>query len=326
MALTTTRAPGVPPGTYPEDWPPHLLSVADLPRIALDAALDLATAMKRDPSPWRGAFAGETLACFFDPPTTGVTVSTGAAADWLGMLPLVLPRAELGLDGGGSLEDMARTLSTSAAALFAHTVDHRALRRIAAAATVPVINGLSDQHRPCQALADLLTLRERFGRLEGVALAFVGDAHNATVHSLLEGGALTGMDVRVCCPPDRRPARVHELGAQILAEAHGARLTVTEDVAAGVAGADVVYTKAWEHDPEDRGVLRRYQVGPDVMKLAKPRALFMHCLPAMRGREVHARVLDGSRSAVWQQAANRLPAEQAVIYSLVIAGRAREPA
>src|SRR5690242_3827988 len=152
MTLGSIPVPDSWAATDPADWPPHLLCVADLPRLTLDATLDLAMAMKRDPSAWRGALDGRTLACFFDPPTTGMTVATGAAADRLGMLPLVLPRVELGLDDDASLDDMAHAISTTAAALFAHTVAHSALRRIAAAASVPLINGLSDQHRPCQAL------------------------------------------------------------------------------------------------------------------------------------------------------------------------------
>jgi ornithine carbamoyltransferase len=325
MAIATNPVPETWAATSPADWPPHLLCVADLPCIALTATLDLAAAMKRDSSAWRGALGGQTLACFFDPPTTGMTVATGTAADWLGMLPLVLPRDELGLDDDDTIEDMARALSATAAALFAHTVPHRLLRRIAAGATVPLVNGKSDQHRPCQAVADLLTLRERFGSLEGVALAFVGDAHNATVHSLMEAGALAGMDVRICCPPDCRPDRLVDLGARVIADLHGARLRITDDVADGVRGADAVYTHGWSvTDGDGRRRLRSYRVGLDVMRLADPHAVFMHCLPAHRGMEVDARILDGRRSIVWEQAANRLPAEQALLYSLITASQARD--
>jgi ornithine carbamoyltransferase len=325
MVIATNPVPETWAATSPADWPPHLLCAADLPCTALTATLDLASAMKRDSSAWRGALGGQTLACFFDPPTTGMTVATGTAADWLGMLPIVLPRDELGLDDDETTEDMARALSTTAAALFAHMVPHRVLRQIAAAATVPLVNGKSDQHRPCQAVADLLTLRERFGALEGVALAFVGDAHNETVHSLVEAGALAGMDVRICCPPDCRPDRLVELGARMIADMHDARLMVTDDVATGVRGANAVYTHAWSvTDGDGRRRLRSYQVGLDVMRLADPHAVFMHCLPAHRGMEVHARILDGRRSVVWEQAANRLPAEQALLYSLITAQQARD--
>jgi ornithine carbamoyltransferase len=240
------------------------------------------------------------------------------------MLPIVLPRAELGLDEDQAIEDMARAISAAATALFAHTVGHRALRRIAAAATVPLINGRSDQHRPCQALADLLTIRERFGSLEGLAIAFVGVGRDPTVHSLMEAGALAGMDVRICCPSEHRPDRLIELGAETFATMHGAHLTVTDDLRAAVEGVDVVYTKAWELDGRGLDRLREYQVGASVMKLASKGAIFMHCLPAVRGEEVSARVIDGRRSVVWEQAANRLPAEQAAIYSLVVAARTRE--
>ena len=322
MSIATAAAPRSWTETDPADWPPYLLSVADLPRVTLDATLDLAAAMKRDALPWRHALAGQTLACFFDPPTTGMTVATGTAADWLGMLPLVLPRDELGLGQEETVEDMARALSTTASVLFAHTVSHRALRRIAAGATVPLVNGLSDQHRPCQAIADLLTLREPFGSLEGLVLAYVGDAHDGTVHSLLEAGAIAGMDVRVACPDDCRPSRLVELGARILARMHDGRVTVTDDVEGAVRGADAVYTHAWDVDGRD-DELKRYQVGPNVMRLARSRAVFMHCLPAQRGKEVHRQIFDGRHSVVWQQAANRVPAEQAVLYSLATAALAR---
>jgi ornithine carbamoyltransferase len=330
MGSATSRAPELPGGTHAADWPPHLLCVADLPCIALEAALDLAAAMKRDPSRWQGALAGDTIACFFDPPTTGMSVSTGAAADRLGLLPIVLPRRELELGDGEPVEDIARTLSITTAALFAHAVAHRTLRRVAAAASVPLINGLSDQHRPCQALADLLTLRERFGGLAGLAVAFVGDARDPTVHSLMEAGALSGMDVRVCCPPECRPSRLIEVGAETFGRMHGARLTVTHDVREAVAGADVVYTAPWSaRRGEDRAAylarLRPYQVGPTLMQLAPPGTILMHPLPAHRGEEVAAVVIDGRRSVVWQQAENRLPAEQAAIYALVAAHRARRP-
>jgi ornithine carbamoyltransferase len=327
MGLASSGTTGVPTGTHPADWPPHLLCVADLPCIALEAVVDLAAAMKRDPSGWGAAFAGETLACFLETPTTGVSVSTAAAADRLGLLPIVLPRAELELGDDEPLEDIAHAVSTSTAALFAHTIAHRTLKRVAAGATVPLINGLSDQHRPCQALADLLTIREHFGGLAGIAVAFVGDACDPTVHSLMEAGALMEMDVRVCCPPDRRPSRLVEVGAETFASLHGGRLTVTDDVQVAVPGADVVYTKAWSVPlgAERTARPRPYQVGPSLMKLAKPRAIFMHPLPAHRGEEVTAGVIDGRHSVVWEQAANRVPAEQAAIYALVAAHRASQP-
>jgi ornithine carbamoyltransferase len=302
-------------------WPRDLLCVADLTCVALGELLDLAERMKADPARWAGALTGEALACFFDPPTSGLTLSAEIAADRLGMQPVVLPRHELEFGSGEPIGDIARTFSASASALLVHTFPDAKLREVARASTVPVINALSDEHRPCQALADLLTLRERLGGLAGAVLAFVGDARDGTVHSLMEAGALAEMDVRIACPPERRPSRLVEVGAATIAELHGGRLTITDDPHEAVAGADAVYTKAWADDtPLPRRLA--YQVHPGLMRLAKPRAVFLHCLPARRGEEVSPHVIDGARSVIWQQAANRVPAEQALIYALVTAARA----
>jgi ornithine carbamoyltransferase len=307
------------------DWPPDLLSVADLPCVALEAALDRAADMKRAPARWQGALAGETVACLSAQPALVESARTATAAHRLGMLAVVLPHR---LDGDDqSVEDAGRDISTSAAAVVTYAVGKGTLRRFATAATIPVINGASDEHRPCQALADLLTLRERFGELAGVAIAILGDARGAAVNSLLEGAALCGMDVRVACPPDCRPSRLIEVGAEALAGIHGARLTVTEDPEAAVAGADAVYTTTWSvsgngDQRAQRARLRRYRVEPALMKRAHPGAILLHPLPVRRGEEVAAYVIDGDRSAVWHEAANRVPAEQAAIYSLVVANRA----
>jgi ornithine carbamoyltransferase len=315
------RGGGRPIGCAVQD----LLRVGDLTCIELGELIDLAAAMKADHAGWGDALAGETLACFFDPPTTGQTVSVGLAAERLGMLPVMLPRAELLVGGREPLDDIARMFSGSAAALFTHTFVHRTLKKIAAAATVPVINGRSDEHCPCQALADLLTLRERFGQLEGLVLTFVGDASHGVVHSLMEAGALAEMEVRIACPPAYAPSRLVQVGAETFAALHGGSVTVMQDPREAVAGADAVYTSAWvppgleAERAERRERLRRYHVHPELMTLAKPRAVFMHCLPARRGEEVAAMVIDGARSVVWEQAANRVPTEQAAIHTLVTA-------
>jgi ornithine carbamoyltransferase len=303
-------------------WPSDLLRIADLNRRCLDELLELAVRMKAQPAAWTGVRAGETVACLFHPPTAGMTFCASAAAQRLGMLPVLLPREELIVGGGEPLGDITRTLSSSAAALLTHALAHRTLERIAAAASVPVINALSDQHRPCQALADLLTLRDRFGTLEGLAVAFVGNAADATAHSLMEAAALAGMEIRIASPPDYRPAHVVQLGAEVVAELHGGRIILTDDPREAVSGADAVYATAWV--PPDRPFeretrlerLRRFQVHPGLMHSAKPEAIFMHSLPARRGEEVSEHVIDGRRSVVWEQAGNRVPATQAVLHAL----------
>jgi ornithine carbamoyltransferase len=194
------------------------------------------------------------------------------------------------------------------AAIVIRTFAQAELEEVAANADVPVINALSDSHHPCQALADMLTLRERFGRLDGLKLAYVGDGNNVA-NSLIEAGGLTGVEVAVACPPGYEPSV--------------AGAAVTHDPLEAVRGADAVYTDVWvsmgEDAERDRRLadLRPYQVSEELFAQAAEDAIFLHCLPAHRGEEVAAAVIDGPRSAVWQQAANRLPTEQALLYTLV---------
>jgi ornithine carbamoyltransferase len=297
-------------------WPPHLLAAGDLTGAALTELLALAGAMKADLAGRLDSLPGRAVTCFYDPPTTGETVAIGLAATRLGMLPVVLPRAELELGSGEPLGDIARTYSALAVALVADAIAHKTLWVVADAATVPVVNARSDLHRPCQALADLLTLRERFGTLEGLALAIVGNGRDPIAHSLLEAGAIAAMDVRVACPPGLAPEDLIETGARILADRHGGRVTVTNDPKEAVAGADAVYTCAWTATDSVPNPLV-YQVHPGLMKRAKHRAVFLHCLPARRGQEVSRHVIDGDRSLVWEQVANRVPMLQAILHALV---------
>jgi ornithine carbamoyltransferase len=288
--------------------PQHLLRVSDLEPESITALLDLAAVMKTRPHGFVEALRGDTLVCFFEKPSTRTRVSFAAAAERLGMLPIVLRPDELQLGRGETIEDTARTLSGYAAAVAARTFAQETVERLAAASTVPVINALTDRHHPCQALADLLTLRERFGRLDGLDVAFVGAGNNVAT-SLLEAGALTGVRVTVACPPGHEPA------------VEGAR--VVRDPLEAVASADAVYTDVWvsmgeqaEQDAVAR-VFEPYRVDGRLMAAARPEAVFMHCLPAHRGEEVTAEVIDGPHSVVWQQAENRLPTEEALVLALV---------
>ncbi len=288
--------------------PQDLLRVSDLSPEAVASVLDLAAAMKARPHGFLEALRGDALVCFFEKPSTRTRVSFAAAAERLGMLPIVLRPDELQLGRGETVEDTARTLAGYAVAIAARTFLQETVDRLASASRVPVINALTDEHHPCQALADALTLRERFGRLEGLRVAFVG-AGNNVARSLAEIGSLTGMTVVVASPPG------HEL------DAHGAH--VVHDPAEAVAGADAVYTDVWismgEEPDRDGGasVFEQYRVDAELMSSAQPEAIFMHCLPAHRGEEVTAEVIDGPQSVVWQQAENRLPTEEALLYALV---------
>ncbi|MGH3076561.1 MAG: ornithine carbamoyltransferase [Gaiellaceae bacterium] len=288
--------------------PQHFLRVSDLGRDSLTALLDLAEAMRARPHGFVDALRGDTLVCFFEKPSTRTRVSFAAAAERLGMMPLLLRPDELQLGRGETVEDTARALSGYAAAIVVRTFEHATVEQLAGAATVPVINALTDAHHPCQALADLLTLREHFGRLEGLRVAFVGAGNNVAT-SLVEAGALVGMDVVVACPRGHEPSVPD--------------VRVVPDPLEAVAGADAVYTDVWvsmgEEDEREERLARfePYRVDAALMAAAGEDAIFMHCLPAHRGEEVTAEVIDGPQSIVWQQAENRLPTEEALVLALV---------
>ena len=200
--------------------PSHLLRIADLTAAQLNALLDLADEMRNGPTWWTAARNGAAVACLFDKPSTRTRVSFEVAAHRLGMLPIVLRPDELQLGRGEPLADTARALSSYAAAIVVRTSAQATLEELAAAASIPVVNALTDDHHPCQALADLLTLRRHFGYLEGIRLAYVGDGNNVA-HSLMEAGALAGMHVAIATPPGCEPDHDVTMRALALAAEHG---------------------------------------------------------------------------------------------------------
>jgi ornithine carbamoyltransferase len=282
-----------------------LLRIADLSGEELTALLDVAAAFKRDPHRRADALAGESVACYFSKPSTRTRVSFEAAAYRLGALPIMLRPDELQLGRGEPIADTARVLASYCAAIVIRTFAQSDVEEVAHHAGVPVINALTDDHHPCQALADVLTLRERFGALDGLRVAYVGDGNNVA-RSLIEAAELTGLDLRLACPPGYEP---------------DVPAPVYDDPREAVTGACAVYTDVWVSMGDVAGDRRldlsAYQVTPELMALAAPDAIFLHCLPAHRGEEVASAVIDGGQSAVWQQAANRLPTEQAALYALV---------
>jgi ornithine carbamoyltransferase len=302
--------------------------VAELTPEAFAALLELAEELKGDSAHVADALRGETIACIFEKPSTRTRVSFAAAIARLGATPVALSPAELQMGRGESIADTARSLSGYCAAIVIRTFAQATVDELAQWATVPVVNALSDEHHPCQALADLLTVAEVFGELAGRRLVFVGDGGDNVAHSLLEAGAVSGLDITIACPPEYAPDEQVLEAARRLAEQTGAELTVLHDPRAAVAGADAVYADVWAsmgeeaESAERKRVLGPYQVTAELMGLAKPEAIFLHCLPAKRGEEVAAAVIDGPQSVVWQQSANRLPTEQALLLALT-RGRAR---
>jgi ornithine carbamoyltransferase len=300
----------------------HFTRVSDLAPVELERLLQLAAVLKDEPARYEGSLHGRAIACIFEKPSTRTRVSFAAAAAELGASPIALSPQELQIGRGETIADTARSLSGYCAAIVIRTFAQSTVDELAAWATVPVVNALSDEHHPCQALADLLTIREARGGLQGRRLAFVGDGGDNVAHSLLEAGALTGLDVAIACPPAYAPGEEILEEARRLAHSTGATLTVVEDPREAVAGADAVYADVWasmgeeaEHDARARA-LGPYEVTEELMASAKPDAIFLHCLPAKRGEEVESAVIDGPQSAVWAQSANRMPTEAALLLAL----------
>ena len=295
------------------------LSVDDLAVEELSSLLDDAAAIKKRPSGYRDRLAGKHVALIFEKPSTRTRVSFEVAVSSMGGDAVVLRGDELQLGRGETIEDTGRVLGCYVDAIVVRTFEQERLERLAASARVPVVNALSDYSHPCQALADLMTVRERRdGGLEGATLAYVGDGNNVA-HSLLLAGSKMAMDVRVASPQGHQPdPGIVERSLEIAAHT-GGKVTVTSVVAEAVTGAEVLYTDVWasmgqESEAGARAeVFEPYRLSEEVVGLAAADAIVMHCLPAHRGEEITAGVIDGPRSVVWDQAENRLHTQKALL-------------
>jgi ornithine carbamoyltransferase len=294
------------------------LSVDDLASEELWHLLNEADAAKRDPGSWSHRLAGKQVALVFEKPSTRTRVSFEAAVSSMGGHPIVLRGDELQLGRGETIEDTGTVLSRYVDAIVVRTFGQDRLERLADSASVPVINALSDFEHPCQCLADLQTVREKKGDLASTSIAYLGDGNNVA-HSLMFGGIKLGMDVRVACPPGYEPyPQVVDRCRDIAAETR-ARVVVTNVVAEAVVGADILYTDVWasmgqESESQARAdTFAKYQLNADVVAQAHPEVAVMHCLPAHRGQEITADVMDGPRAIVWDQAENRLHAQKALL-------------
>ena len=298
--------------------PAHFLEVDDFDAVTLKAVLSAAQEWKTNPLAVPRCLEGKGVALLFEKPSTRTRVSTEMAIVTLGGHPVSLRGEEVGLGVRESARDIAKMLSGYCSLIGARVKDHRELEAMASVASVPVINLLSDRSHPCQAVADLLTLREHFGELDGCRIAFVGDGNNV-VASLAYAAALSGLEIVVSSPSG------YELDSDVVARAHnlGGTIELISDPYEAVAGADAIYTDVWTSmGQEDQSDIRRaafagYQINEALMATAGPKAVFLHCLPAHRGEEVAAEVIDGAQSLVWQQAENRMHATRAVIVQLL---------
>ena len=299
----------------------RFLEVDDVTPAEFAGLLDAAAAWKADPSLVPPLLAGAGAALVFEKPSARTRTSTEMAVVGLGGHPIYIRGEEVGLGVRESVADVARTLAGYCRVIAARVFDHDTLEEMAAAVDVPVVNLLSDRAHPCQAVADFLTLRELLGDLDGRRLAYVGDGNNVAA-SLAFASALSGVELTVASPPG------YELDELALVRARnlGGVVEITNDPHEAVRGADAVYTDVWTSmGQEDETAVRLaafagFTVDDDMMATAGDQAWFLHCLPAHRGEEVAASVIDGPRSVVWQQAANRMDAVRAVFAALLASG------
>jgi ornithine carbamoyltransferase len=300
----------------------NFLSIDDLSPAELVELLDLGEKAKAQPSDYAGRLAGMSVAMIFEKPSTRTRVSFEVGIAQLGAHPIALSSAELQLGRGETIEDTGRVLSRYVDLVVLRTFGQERLEGLARTATVPIVNALSDFEHPCQCLADLLTVQERKGRLSGLTMAYLGDGNNVA-HSLLLGGAKSGMHVRVATPPGYEPIPQVVQRAQEIGDETGGSATVTHDPAEAATGADVLYTDVWasmgqEAEATERTlVFQSYRIDQTAVDRARPDVIVLHCLPAHRGQEITDEVIDGRHSVVWDQAENRLHSQKALLLRLL---------
>jgi len=298
--------------------PRHFLRDDDLTPAEQAEVLDLAAAMKANRYGRRPLEGPKAVAVLFDKPSLRTRVSFTVGIAELGGLPLVIDTQTTHIGRGETIGDIARVLTRQVAAIAWRTSGQERIDELAAASTVPVINALTDEFHPCQILADLQTTAERLGPLAGRTLTFLGDGANNMAHSYLLGCATAGMHVRVAAPEGYQPDPGVVASAQAIAARTGGSATVLDDPMLASKAADVLATDVWvsmgqQDAPARTAALARYQVNGDLLSLASPGAIVLHCLPAHRGEEITAAALDGPASAAWDQAENRLHAQKALL-------------
>jgi ornithine carbamoyltransferase len=301
-----------------------VLRVSDLSAPELAGLLRLAGFLKGRPlSEQRTLLLGRTVALLFEKPSLRTRVSFEVAAGHLGAQTLFAQGSEFMVGSRETPEDAARVLSRYVDAIVVRTHEHEPLERFAHSSSVPVINGLSADAHPCQALADALTLQERFGEIAGLHVAYVGDGRNNVAASLAEALVLLGATVHFGSPPTHRPSERFLEHLAVLGRPAGGAARAFSSAVRAVRGVDAVYTDVWTSMGQERyrerndAMLRPYAVTAELMAFAAPHAIFLHCLPAHRGEEVAASVIDGAQSAVFDQAENRMHAQKALLVALL---------
>ncbi len=301
--------------------PRHLLTLEEFSPKEVLGLLDLAAVVKKSPAKYQKALAGQSLAMIFDKSSARTRISFDVGMYQLGGHALFINGSEIQIGKRESVSDTAKVLSRYVQGIMIRTYAHSIVEELADNSEAPIINGLTDSHHPCQVLADFQTVREEFGKLKGLQLVYVGDGNNMT-HSLMIISSKTGVHCKAVCPPGYEPDSRIVQSAQKEGKRNGSRIEVVHEVRGSAKGADVVYTDVWasmgqEAEKEKRAKdFQGYQVTEKLMAEC-PRAIFLHCLPAHRGEEVSAGVIDGKQSRVWDQAENRLHAQKAVLVTLM---------
>ena len=301
----------------------HFLRDDDITPAEQAEILQLATELKKDRFREKPLQGPQTVAVIFDKSSTRTRVSFAVGIADLGGSPLIISTANSQLGGKETPSDTARVLERMVAAIVWRTYGQAGLEEMAAGTTVPVVNALSDDFHPCQLLADLLTISEKKGELAGLTLTFFGDGASNMAESYVLAGVTAGMHVRIAAPAGYAPSAAVVADGERIAAATGGSVTLFTDPQEAAAGSDVMVTDTWvsmgkEDEKAERiATFGPYRVDGDLMALAKPDALFMHCLPADRGYEVTADVIDGARSVIWDEAENRLHAQKALLVWLL---------
>lgn len=298
------------------------LSIRDFTPQEIREFIELGRLIKSNPELFAGSLRGQTLALIFEKPSLRTRVSFDVGIHQLGGFSLYLSPAEINLGKRESIYDVAKNLERMVQGIMIRTFAHEVVEQMAEYAGVPIINGLTDYSHPCQAMADYLTMLELKGEIGGLKVAFIGDGNNVA-HSLMFAGAQLGANVWVATPPKYEPDAAAIRWATERGQSTGGTCTITNDPVEAAHSADVIYTDTWasmgqEAEKEERAkIFRPYQVNAELFRLAKPDAIFMHCLPAHRGEEVAPEVIDSVHSVVFQQAENRLHAQKAIMVELM---------
>ena len=324
-ATTIATRPSLGPHPVSSFTGRDLISIQDFSPAEVSWALGLAAVMKADPADFRGALAGKQLVLFFEKPSLRTRLTFEAGMSALGGVSFFVDQTQSRLGERESLSDIAKNLERWVNGIVLRTFSHETVSGIAEYAGIPVINALSDHEHPCQALADFLTLQERFGDLTKVRLAYVGDGNNVA-HSLILTAAATGATIAVATPQGYEPKSEVVANARQIAKKTGAKVEIVTDPVEAVTAADAVYTDVWASMGQESEAAKRkaifapYQVNQRLFARANKHAIFMHCLPAHRGDEVTAAVIDSPRSVVFDQAENRLHIQKAILVLLLGGG------